>query len=113
MIRKKEDQPWIILMNFLFLAALLQAFQANFEFNRHENKEVATEQQRNATQSIGKINVNWKVSSGKDISHFLLQWHSSKDLHIQQKLVPSNETSATIGKRTNSFFHHLCYRMLF
>ncbi|CAF4544485.1 unnamed protein product, partial [Rotaria sp. Silwood1] len=74
---------------------ILRSFRANFEFNPHESNENTTKQ-RNEVQSLGKINVQWEVSDSKNISHFILQWHSSKDLSIQHKIVAANETSFTI-----------------
>ncbi len=75
---------------------LLLSFQANFEFNLNETNENTTEQ-RNEIKSLGKINVQWTVSNTTNISHYILQWHSSKDLRSQQKTIASNETSAIIG----------------
>jgi len=75
---------------------LLRSFQANFEFNSNELNKNSTEQ-KNEIKSLGKININWQVSDTTNISRFILQWRSSKDLHIQQKTIPSNETSTTIG----------------
>ncbi|CAF0725940.1 unnamed protein product [Rotaria sordida] len=73
----------------------LRSFRANFEFNPHESNENTIRQQNNA-QSLGQINIQWEVSDSKNISHFILQWHSSKDLQIQHKIIPANETSFTI-----------------
>jgi len=75
---------------------LLRSFQTNFEFNHNESNE-NTIKQRNEIKPLGKLNVNWKVSDTKAISHFILQWRSSKDLHVYQKTIASDETSATIG----------------
>jgi hypothetical protein len=71
---------------------LLRSFHANFEFNH----DVSTGNDAEV-KSLGKINVNWTVTETKNVSHFILQWRSSKDLRIQQKTVASNETSSTIG----------------
>ena len=88
----------MVFLQILFLSVdLLRSFQANFELNHDENKETAVEQ-RKEIKPIGKINLNWTVSDTKNISHFILQWRSSKDLRVQQKTVASNETSTTIGK---------------
>ncbi|CAF4380620.1 unnamed protein product, partial [Adineta steineri] len=75
---------------------LLRSFQANFEFHHHVTKENII-QQRNEIKPLGKINIHWIVSNAENISYFILQWHSSKDSYIQQKLFRSNETSFTIG----------------
>jgi hypothetical protein len=71
---------------------LLRSLKANFEFNHYEINE-----KTNEIKSIGKINIRWTVSDTKNISHFILQWRSSKDSNIQQKTIASNETSTTIG----------------
>ncbi len=70
--------------------------KAIFEFNHTEDNEMAIEQE-NQRKPIGKMNIHWTVSNTKDISHFILQWYSSKDLLVQQKTIASNETSTTIG----------------
>jgi len=75
---------------------LLRSFQANFEFNPNESNE-KTIKKRNEVNSLGKININWQVSNTKPISHFILQWRSSEDLRIQEKIIASNDTSFTIG----------------
>jgi hypothetical protein len=75
---------------------LLRSFQANFEFNPNESNAKTTKQ-RNEVNSLGKININWQVSNTKPISHFILQWRSSEDLRIQEKIIASNDTSSTIG----------------
>jgi hypothetical protein len=85
---------YFVFISFLGLD-LLRSFQANFEFNPNEPKENKTKQQ-NQVESLGKINLNWTVSNTTNISHFILQWRSSKDLHTQQKTIPSNETLSTI-----------------
>lgn len=68
---------------------LLRSFKAEFEFN--ENNDT------NKKQSLGKINIQWTVSDTTNISHFIVEWHSSQDLRPQQKTVPTNETSMLIG----------------
>ncbi len=75
---------------------LLRSFQANFEFNPNESNEKSTKQ-KNEVNPLGKIHLNWQVSNTKPISHFILQWRSSEDLRIQEKIIASNETSSTIG----------------
>jgi hypothetical protein len=94
-IRKKITLFFFYKFHFLNLD-LLRSFQANFEFNHDQSNENTTEK-RNQIKPLGKININWTVSNTKNISHFILQWRSSKDLHIQQKTIPNNETSTTIG----------------
>ncbi|CAF3616975.1 unnamed protein product [Adineta steineri] len=74
---------------------LLRSFQANFEFHHHVTRDNIIEQ-RNEIKPLGKINIHWIVSNIENISYFILQWHSSKDSYIQQKLFKSNETSFTI-----------------
>jgi hypothetical protein len=76
---------------------LLRSFHANFEFHHYVTKE-NTIGERNEIKSLGKINVKWSIAENKDLSHVLLQWHSSKDLRIEQKTFKSNEQSFTIGK---------------
>ena len=76
---------------------LLSSFQANFEFHHYVTKENTTAD-RNEIKPLGKINVHWTVSNARDISHFILQWHSSKDLRVQQKILNNNQTSFTIGE---------------
>ncbi len=76
---------------------LLHSFQANFEFHHTVTRENTIEQ-RNEVKPLGKINIHWTVVDTENISHFILQWHSSKDLRIQQKSFTKNETSFTIGK---------------
>ncbi|CAM4854988.1 unnamed protein product [Rotaria socialis] len=74
---------------------LLRSFQANFEFNHNDSNENIFQRQ-NEMKPLGKINVKWEVSNSKNILHYILQWHSSKDLYIQQKIVKNDETSSTI-----------------
>lgn len=81
---------------------LLQSFQAKFEFHHYITKE-NTMEQRNEVKPLGKINVNWTISNIKTISHTILQWHSSKDLNIQQRFFNNNETSFTIGSYATIF----------
>lgn len=75
---------------------LLRSFQANFEFHHTVTKQNTTEQ-RNEVKHLGKINVQWAISDTKNISQIILQWHSSKDLRVQQKIFNKNETSFNIG----------------
>jgi hypothetical protein len=75
---------------------LLRSFQANFEFHHTVTRQNTTED-RNEVKPIGKINIHWTVADIQNISHFTLQWHSSKDLRVQQKDFTKNETSFTIG----------------
>ncbi|CAF0920401.1 unnamed protein product [Adineta ricciae] len=74
---------------------LLRSFQANFEFYHFLAKENIIEQ-TNEVKSLGKINVNWTVCKTKAISHYILQWQSSKDQRVQKKTFKSTETSFTI-----------------
>ncbi|CAF1524841.1 unnamed protein product [Rotaria sp. Silwood1] len=83
---------------------LLRSFQANFEFHHNVTKE-NTIQQRNEVKPLGKINVHWTVSNIESVSHFILQWHSSKDLRIQQRALNNNETSFTIDARDEKHFY--------
>ncbi|CAF1293197.1 unnamed protein product [Rotaria sordida] len=83
---------------------LLRSFQANFEFHHNVTKE-NTIQQRNEVKPLGKINVHWTISNMEDISHFILQWHSSKDLRIQQRILNNDETSFTIDARDEKHFY--------
>ncbi|CAF2333699.1 unnamed protein product [Rotaria sp. Silwood2] len=82
----------------------LRSFRANFEFNPYESNE-KTMRQRNEVQSLGKINVQWEVSNSKNISHFILQWRSSKDLSTQHKIVAANETSSTIDSCDEKYYY--------
>ena len=79
----------VFLFCFVLSLDLLRSFKAEFEFN--ENNDT------NKDQPLGKINVKWTVSDTTNISHFVLEWHSSQDLRPQQKTVPTNETSMLIG----------------
>ncbi|CAF4237631.1 unnamed protein product [Rotaria socialis] len=83
---------------------LLQSFQAKFEFHHHVTKENTTEE-RNEVKPLGKINVRWKASDLDNISHFILKWHSSKDLCVQQKIFHSKETSFTIDACDEKHFY--------
>lgn len=56
-----------------------------------------TVEQRNEVKGIGKINIHWTLGDTKNISHILLQWHSSKDLRTQEKKLNKTETSFFIG----------------
>lgn len=76
---------------------LLQSFQAKFEFHHQVTRE-NTMEERNEVKPLGKISVNWSVSDEESVSHFILKWHSSKDLRVQQKTLPYTETSFTIGQ---------------
>jgi hypothetical protein len=83
-------------LNVRFYLDLLRSFQANFEFHHHVTKENTIEQ-RNEVKPLGKINIHWTVMNTKNISHIILQWHSSNDLRVQKKTFEINETSFTIG----------------
>jgi len=95
MMVKQEKDVFFIRIEHLYLG-LLHSFQANFEFHHTVTRE-NTIAQRNEVKPLGKINIHWTVSDAKTISHCILQWHSSKDLRVQQKIFKQNETSFTIG----------------
>ena len=87
-----------------FYLDLLRSFQANFEFH-HTVTRVNTFEARNEVKPLGKINVKWTVSESKNISHFILQWHSSKDSRVQQKHFTKNERSFTINAIDEKYFY--------
>jgi hypothetical protein len=95
-VNQEKDVFFCIVIKLLYLD-LLRSFQANFEFHHTVTKENTVEE-RNEVKPFGKINIHWTVSNTNNISHFILQWHSSKDLRVQQKNFNKNETSFTIGK---------------
>ena len=76
---------------------LLRSLSATFEYHHRTNANHS---------SLGQIHVQWTVSNGQKSSHYILQWHSSKDLQIQQKIIAKNDLSAFIG----SFLSHPCSR---
>ena len=53
---------------------------------------------------MGKINVNWEISVAEHIKHFILQWRSSKNLRVENKIVHSKERSFTIGESKSYIF---------
>jgi len=95
---KVKQEEWVFSIGIILLYLdLLRSFQANFEFHHTVTKENTVED-RNEVKPLGKINIHWTVSDTNNISHFILQWHSSKDLRVQQKNFDKNQTSFTIGK---------------
>ncbi|CAF0883109.1 unnamed protein product [Adineta steineri] len=103
--RKPDETPSEILsIQMLKNEDLLDSFQADFEFNYNDSNEI-TNNRRNEVTSLGKINVTWEVSDPEKVSHFIIQWRSSKDLRIQEKIVPSNETSCTIESADEKHYY--------
>ena len=92
---KIEKDTTNIFLSFFHLD-LLRSFRANFEFNKDKSNNNGAEQPINV-EPLGKINVCWEVSDSANISQFILQWHSSKDLIIKQEKLNVNQTSLTIG----------------
>ncbi|CAF1469981.1 unnamed protein product, partial [Adineta ricciae] len=82
----------------------LRSFRANFEFY-HDNSMSRSLVDPNNPSPLGKINVEWKIGRSKNISHFILQWRSSKDLRIQEKTLACNETSAIIDACDEKHFY--------
>ncbi|UJR33951.1 hypothetical protein I4U23_021369 [Adineta vaga] len=99
-----ETPSKILRVRTLKSQTLLQSCQVHFEFN-HDDLINEFSKQENGPTSLGKLIVDWKVSSTKDISHFVLQWRSSKDLRIQEKTIACNETSATIEPCDEKHFY--------
>ncbi len=95
-MKVKEEKHWFLVIIKVLYLDLLRSFQANFEFHHTVTKENTIEQ-RNEVKPLGKINIHWAVSDTTNISYFILQWYSSKDLRVQQKNFTKNETSFTIG----------------
>ena len=81
---------------------LLRSLSATFEYHHHSPGD--TTAQTNAEHSsLGQIRVQWTVSNSQTSSHFILKWHSSKDLQIHQKVIDNGDLFALIG----SFLSHV------
>ncbi|CAF0740560.1 unnamed protein product, partial [Didymodactylos carnosus] len=85
---------------------VLKSVHASFEFHHYVTNE-NTSEEKNEIKPLGKIHIRWSVTDTKNISHFILQWRSSKDLRTQQLTLGSTEKEHVLDSCDEKHFYSI------